>query len=136
GPLPHEYIPNHSETSIWYLLPHQHRDLTHNQKHNVEVKINNFDNHWELRLCTDNLVDVFYQVEFFFSSEAILNEDNLENIDDRQYFWRKGVVDISQGKDKLQIESGAQEHWQIQLVKSELISQMKVLKVNLMSPID
>src|SRR5699024_8964011 len=136
GPLPGKYLPDHNETSIWYLLPHQYREITHNQKHNVEMKVKNDDNNWELQLCANDLKDVFYQVEFYFSSEAILSGDKLESTDDQHYFWKDGVLEISQGKDKLQIESGAYEHWQAQLSKNELMNQMKVVKVNLVSPVD
>ncbi|SFL33438.1 hypothetical protein SAMN04487943_10126 [Gracilibacillus orientalis] len=136
GPLPSTDVPDQGETSVWYLLPHQNRKVTHNQKHHVEVKVNHYDENWELQLCTDQLKDVFYQVEFIFSAEAKLSGDGMENMDDHHYFWKDGILEISQGKNTMQIESGGHEHWQSQLAKSEFNNQMKVVKVNLVSPID
>ncbi|WP_208590055.1 hypothetical protein [Gracilibacillus suaedae] len=136
GPLPSTHVPDHGGTSVWYLLPHQYRNVTHNQKHHVEVNVKQYDNKWELQLCTDQLKDVFYQVEFIFSADANLNGDEIESIDEQHYFWKDGILEISQGKDKMQIGCGAHEHWQAHLAKIECNSQIKVVKVNLLSPVD
>ncbi|WP_163536402.1 hypothetical protein [Gracilibacillus sp. YIM 98692] len=135
GPIPKKYLSD-SDTSIWYLLPHQYRMKTHNQKHVVTVDITRENDEWYLHIRSDNREDVFYQVVFIFHPDTVLEGSGLEEIEGRDYFWKSNGLQVAQMKNKLMLEDGNYEHWQKQLGQPMLDPKTKSVKVNLISPID
>ncbi|WP_018930451.1 hypothetical protein [Gracilibacillus lacisalsi] len=136
GPIPGQYLPKNSEhKGIWYLLPHQYRNVTHNQSFEVTIDIVREGNDWTIRVLTDDSADVFVQIEFLFRLNDKLKGEGLKKIGDHSYFWEGNDLTLLSGSDKITLESGEYEHWQ-ENIGSPKYHNLKQVKVNMISPIN
>ncbi|MGN8644855.1 hypothetical protein ACTNEO_02055 [Gracilibacillus sp. HCP3S3_G5_1] len=136
GPIPEEYLPkDNKKKGIWYLLPHQYRNVTHNQSFQVTIDIVRKDNDWTIHIETDDRADVLVQVVFIFRRDAHLEGTSLKRINDHSYFWIQRDVRLSSGSDSLIMQSGEHQHWQESIGSKEL-DNVKQIKVNMISPIN
>ena len=133
GPISEAHLPK--KETAWYLLPHQYRELTHNQQFRITIEINKEDKGWSIRLLTDTREDVFMQIVFLFHLEDQLAGEALEKVRDNVYFWKKDSLELVSGEDCLTLESGSHEHWQENLRHTDEQA-LKEVKVNMISPID
>lgn len=137
GPIPNQYLSSTEQTSIWYLLPHQHRELTHNQKFEVDIAIKRTDNDtWKIHLKTDEREDVLMQVEFLFSNDGQLVGKEVSEIDDSAYFWKGSELIFNSGDSRLVMKGGGHEHWMEYIGVFDEVKNVTSVKVNLVSPVD
>jgi hypothetical protein len=136
GPIPKQYLSDVGEKSIWYLLPHQHRKLTHNQTFDVEVDIlRTGAGEWNVHVKSDDREDVLLQVEFLFDNEGCIQGD-VETIKENAYFWKNDELTYQSAENSISINSGDHEHWMENTGKVNEVSNVQTVKVNLVSPID
>lgn len=133
GPISEAHLPK--KETAWYLLPHQYRELTHNQQFRITIELSKEDENWSIRILTDEREDVFMQIVFLFHLEDQLIGAGLENLGDNAYFWRRDPLTLVSGEDCLMLESGMHEHWQENLRNTEQ-QDLKQVKVNMISPVD
>ncbi|KKI89038.1 hypothetical protein WQ54_27810 [Bacillus sp. SA1-12] len=120
----------------WYLLPHQHRDITHLQKHEITVKITPGTDVWRIHIKSDQLDEVFTQVTFIFDQKGTFSGEGVKHVQNEQYFLTEGKAAYSVGNLSLEISSGAHEHWLDTLREDEHSAGCKHLSLNLMTPFD
>ncbi|WP_407272080.1 hypothetical protein [Radiobacillus sp. PE A8.2] len=135
GPIPKQFLSHREDTSIWYLLPHQHRKTTHNQSFEVVVDIHkSSDGEWKLHLKSDEREDVFLQVEFLFDSEGIVQGNNINSVNEKTCFWKKDELTYQAGENYIQIDSGEHAHWIEDIGEVKKVANVQAVKVNLVSP--
>ncbi|WP_089742621.1 hypothetical protein [Gracilibacillus ureilyticus] len=136
GPLPPLDNSKPNNTSIWYLLPHQLRESTHKQTFHIWVDILRKEKDWSIHIQTDELEDVFTQVVFVFDENIASKGEGIENLNEGNYFWKEGKLDIQQEKNKMTLLAGEYEHWQKSLGNKNTGNNLAFYRVNLLSPID
>nr|WP_028548205.1 hypothetical protein [Paenibacillus sp. UNC451MF] len=140
GPIPVEHLPGSSESrmqlSPWYLLPHQHRPLTHAQTHTLTAELTQGDAEWLLRIRSDELEDVYTQLTFIFGAEASIQGEDLQQVGPDSFFLKSGNAQITAGNYGVEISSGAHEHWLPVLREDEHPAGCRYVHVNLMTPFD
>ncbi|QGH33613.1 hypothetical protein GI584_06100 [Gracilibacillus salitolerans] len=134
GPLPISSRSMRSDTSVWYLLPHQLRESTHTQTHRVWVDIKREENEWTIQLQTDGLRDVFIQAVFIFDSNIKIKGNGIEKIEENNYFWKNDSLVIQDEHDKMTLLTGGYEHWQKSLGDISASKNLQIYRVNLVSP--
>lgn len=137
GPIPKEYLTDIAEESIWYLLPHQYRKLTHNQTFIIEIHINKTNNdEWNIHVKSDEREDVFLQMEFLFSNDGLIQGNEVTKINEKTYFWKSDELIYYFGTNYMTISAGAHEHWMESIGVDQGGSNVQAVKVNLLSPVD
>jgi len=137
GPIPQELLPASagSDISPWYLLPHQHRPMTHVQEHNIEVTVEHNDQQWIVTLESDERPDVMTQVALLFSPDCELTGEGLEEIESNLYFWSEGKLHVKGADgDSLTISGGAKEHVQMQFRNAIPAGASHKVIINLVTP--
>lgn len=140
GPIPSELLPLTTdygkETSPWSLLPHQHRPLTHLQRHWLQANVQVEANGWSIRLQSSEEEDLFTQFTLIFGEEGELSGECIEEFQQDQFFWKEGTALYTHGKDQIRISSGAFEHRLTVLRNDIQPSCGKLLVMNLLTPVD
>ncbi|MGP4039691.1 hypothetical protein ACTWP4_07295 [Gracilibacillus sp. D59] len=136
GPLPISSSNMQGDRSIWYLLPHHLRETTHMQTHRVWVDIKREESDWTIHLQTDDLSDVFIQAVFIFDSNITIKGNGIEKIEESNYFWKNGTLDIQDERVQMTLLAGEYEHWQKSLGDINASKNLQVYRVNLVSPIN
>jgi hypothetical protein len=140
GPIPMDKQPSEffrAQESPWYLLPHQHRPMTHLQKHTIEVEIKQVDDSgWDLRVHSEDMQDVFIQLALIFGEEGQFSGGNLQRVGPYAQFWKEGIVTYKVAGDQLNMSSGVHEHT-LPGVRDFIHSEgCQSLLVNLLTPCD
>ncbi|WNR43118.1 hypothetical protein [Paenibacillus roseipurpureus] len=138
GPIPRHLLPESKEGSPWYLLPHQHRAMTHLQKLALQVEITAgaADSEWTIRVKSDEREDVFAQLTFIFGNEGRLSGDDIIKGEDGKYFFKSGSMQYDVDGDVLEITSGAYEHLLPMVREDQHPSGCQYVHVNLVTPYD
>ena len=112
GPIPKPLLPEgREELSPWYLLPHQHRPLTHVQTHRLTVELTPGESEWTLRIDSDDREDVVTQFTFILGAEGELEGEALEAVGEGRYVLKKGTARYSVGAHAIELAPGAYEHF-------------------------
>ncbi|WP_223292336.1 prenyltransferase/squalene oxidase repeat-containing protein [Salipaludibacillus neizhouensis] len=139
GPIPSqclsESIKGKPTESPWYLLPHQDRELTHNQYHKLDISILPDRNDWIINIRTDERKDVFTQIVFIFDANGNLSGKGLIP-QKNSYFWKDDKLLYEAGGDKITLTSGAHEHWMEDIQHINQSHGAQIVKVNLLSPVN
>jgi hypothetical protein len=137
GPIPSQHLLNTEETSVWYLLPHQHRKLTHNQQFEVEINIYRTNNTWKIHLKSDATEDVLMQAEFLFDRSCLLQGNAITTINEHSSFWKSDELTCTGDKGNyFCLKSGEHKHWMEHIGVQHEVKDVTSVKVNLISPID
>ncbi|WP_321166478.1 hypothetical protein [Paenibacillus sp. Soil766] len=139
GPIPRPLLPEGTEGSTlspWYLLPHQHRPMTHLQKLELQAEITSGDSEWTIHVSSDEREDVFTQVTFIFGNEGAVSGDDLLAGEEGKYFLRSGSMMYEAEGDVIEISSGAYEHILPSVREDQHPSGCQYVHVNLVTPYD
>jgi hypothetical protein len=115
GPVPRALLPadiGREPASPWYLLPHQHRPLTHNQTHELTAVLFPEADGWTIRLSSDEREDVYTQLTFIFGLDGAISGEGLQPLGGGgdNYLLQTGACEYRAGGDTIVIEGGACEH--------------------------
>jgi len=140
GPIPAQHLESleqlEKDRNPWYLLPHQHRNMTHLQKHELTIDITPTEDSWKLHIKSDNLEEVFTQITFIFGGEGTISGEHVKEGKNQQYFLIEGEAVYSVGEDAIAISPGAYEHWLDTLREDFHTPGCKHLSINVMTPFD
>ncbi|WJH32915.1 hypothetical protein N6H14_22045 [Paenibacillus sp. CC-CFT747] len=139
GPIPAEILaglPAREGASPWYLLPHQHRPVTHLQKHALGVEAVPVTGGWRLRVFSDEREDVFTQITLVLGQEGTVEGDGVEEFAANRYFLKKGSVIYAAGPDRFEISGGVFDHRLGELRNDAWPPGCKYLHFNLLTPFD
>ncbi|WP_025680430.1 hypothetical protein [Paenibacillus massiliensis] len=138
GPVSVELLPDTSHTSIspWYLLPHQSRQLTHEQTFKVEAKTQRTETGWILHVAACEPQEVMVQLSFVFGDEGHLSGGEIQQTEEGHYLWKDGTLRYSCGDDWMELRGGELGHLATTVREAKLPEQCKVVLVNLMTPFE
>ncbi|WP_261306248.1 hypothetical protein [Paenibacillus andongensis] len=139
GPIPRQFLPESAERatlSPWYLLPHQHRPITHLQKLELQAEIRQGDGEWTIRILSDEREDVFTQLSFIFGDEGTVSGSDLAQAEAGKYFLKSGSMKYAVAEDAIEISTGAYEHLLPVLREDQHPTGCKYVHVNLVTPFD
>jgi hypothetical protein len=137
GPIPRHLLPDSAkgvEASPWYLLPHQHRPMTHLQKHRLEVVLKQRDSAWTIGLNSDNREDVYTQLTFILGEEGSISGNDVHDAGGDKYVLKNGSFLYTIGDDAIEIDGGAYDHWLPMVREDHHPSGCKYVHVNLLTP--
>lgn len=136
GPIPDSQLPETAGTAIspWYLLPHQSRDLTHEQTFLVQTEVLRTENGWTLKLAGEQPEQLMVQLSFVFGSEGELSQGELLETDEGHYLWKSGTLRYSCGDDWIELTGGEVGHLAATVREAKLPNKCKVVLVNFMTP--
>jgi hypothetical protein len=139
GPIPRHHLPdnpNRAELSPWYLLPHQHRPLTHVQKHELRAELTRHDSAWSIQVKSDEREDVYTQLTFILGEEGSIEGNELQDAEGDKFFLKGGSCIYTTGQDAIEITGGAYDHWLPILREDQHTGGCKYVHVNLLTPFD
>ncbi|BFT75307.1 hypothetical protein [Paenibacillus sp. P36] len=138
GPVPQQHLPLSAKgpVSPWYLLPHQHRPMTHLQTHELQVEIKQNSSDWTVRIHSDEREDVFTQLTFILGNEGAVEGEDLQDAGDGKYFLKSGSMTYRVEEDSIEITSGAFEHVLPILREDQHPAGCQYVHVNLVTPFD
>lgn len=139
GPIPRQFLPESAERSTlspWYLLPHQHRPMTHLQTLELQAEITQGDGEWTIRILSDEREDVFTQLSFIFGDEGTVSGSDLVEAEAGKYFLKNGSMKYAVDEDAIEISTGAYEHLLPALREDQHPTGCKYVHVNLVTPFD
>ncbi|GGA02088.1 hypothetical protein GCM10008018_55360 [Paenibacillus marchantiophytorum] len=139
GPIPQPFLPEaaqQGQVSPWYLLPHQHRPMTHLQTHEIQAEIVQGDSEWQIRIHSDAREDVFTQLSFILGDEGQVSGEDLADAGDGKYFLKSGGMRYEAEGDAIEISSGAYEHFLPALREDQHPIGCRYVHVNLVTPFD
>jgi hypothetical protein len=139
GPIPRHLLPNlpeREQLSPWYLLPHQHRPMTHLQDHRLDAEVIPGADEWTIRVKSDDREDVFTQLTFILGEEGRIDGGDLHPDGEHKYYLKSGAFHYTVGGDRIEIASGAFEHRLPVLREDHHPSGCQYVHVNLLTPFD
>lgn len=143
GPIPRERLSelpelaNRAALSPWYLLPHQHRPVTHLQEQRLEAELRREEGSaWRIRIRSDEREDVCAQLTFILGSEGAVTGDDVADIGEGRHMLRSGKALYTAGDSALEIAGGAYEHWLPVLRDDQHPAGCRYVHVNLVTPFD
>ncbi|MBD0378696.1 hypothetical protein [Paenibacillus sedimenti] len=139
GPIPHPFLPERSgaaEISPWYLLPHQHRSMTHLQTHKLQAAIMPGASEWKICVQSDEREDVYTQVTFIFGAEGSIIGNDLQAAGEGKYMLKSGSVRYAVNGDAIEITGGAYEHWLPVNREDQHPAGCQYVHVNLLTPFE
>ncbi len=138
GPVAQESLPASSSDTVspWYLFPHQLRETTHEQSHQVKVSLTETETGWRVRVSCDKADVLLTQLSFVFASEGTLSGDHLEAAGQATTFWTGGTARYTAGEDWIELEGGARQHLAQALNNVSYPPSCQTLLVNLLTPYD
>lgn len=137
GPIDVQQLPASAREPIspWYLLPHQYRELTHVQRHELAVTAKLVEEReWVLAMRSDDHEDVVYQVALWLG-EGELEGGQFEDAGNGRLYWLGGTVRYTAGGQTIELSGGRKEHGQPDM-SSLAVSAGRTLLVNLVTPFD
>ncbi|CAH1220178.1 hypothetical protein [Paenibacillus sp. JJ-223] len=137
GPVPTNRLPlsANTPTSPWYLLPHQERELTHEQTFSVHAEVAQTKDGWTLDLAGENPQEIMMQLSFVFGSEGELSSNGLvETKKGGPYFWEGGTLRYACGGDWIELTGGELGHLAATVREAKLPDGCQVVLVNFMTP--
>jgi hypothetical protein len=140
GPISAQHLVNleqiEQDLNPWYLLPHQHREITHLQQHELTIDILPSEDSWKIHIVSDQLEEVFTQITCIFGEEGTITGEHVKQGKNNQYFLTKGEAVYSVGDDAISISPGVYEHW-LETVRDDSHTQgCTHLSFNVMTPFD
>ncbi|PQP83963.1 hypothetical protein C0Q44_04870 [Paenibacillus sp. PCH8] len=138
GPIPTELLPESAASAIspWYLLPHQSRQLTHEQIFRVGAEVLQTETGWTMHLTGKEPEDMMMQLSFVFGSEGELTCEDAIETSDGHILWKSGTLRYACGEDWLEITGGELGHLAATVREANLPEKCKVVLVNFMTPFD
>lgn len=138
GPIPANLLPESAASAIspWYLLPHQSRQLTHEQTFRVGAELQPTENGWNMHLSGQEPEDIMMQLSFVFGSEGELTCEDAIETSEGHYLWKGGTLRYTCGEDWLEITGGELGHLAATVREAKLPDKCKVVLVNFMTPFD
>ncbi|UUZ85401.1 hypothetical protein LJK88_18720 [Paenibacillus sp. P26] len=139
GPIPRRLLPERTDRdrlSPWYLLPHQHRPMTHLQTHRLTAELIPGESEWKIRIASDEREDVFTQLTFILGIEGTLSGEDLEVAGDGRYFLKSGKSHYTVGDEGLEISFGAYEHLVPAMREDQHPAGCQYVHVNLVTPFE
>ncbi|MFH5184155.1 hypothetical protein ACHHV8_16770 [Paenibacillus sp. TAB 01] len=124
------------EPSPWYLLPHQHRPLTHVQTHRLTAELMPEDSGWRMRIVSDEREDVLTQLTFILGAEGELQGEGLAAAGEGRYMLQSGTARYTAGGDALEISPGAYEHFVAELRDDSHPAGCQYVHLNWVTPFD
>jgi hypothetical protein len=106
------------------LLPHQHREVTHEQSHHVEVQLEETNRGWRITVACQYEAPILTSVSFVFGAEGELSGDGIEGGGSSPLrgdsavkpqvspvrLWSEGTVRYTAGGDFIEVAGGAGQH--------------------------
>ncbi|MNO36628.1 hypothetical protein D3C76_266990 [compost metagenome] len=138
GPVEEALLPPTSGelVSPWYLLPHQSRALTHEQRFRVQAEVQRTGGGWTIRLHCDEPGEVMTQVSFIFGREGSFTSGELQAAEEDCYFWSGGSLRYACGEDWIELTGGGREHLATGVREAKLQDNCKAVLVNVVTPFD
>lgn len=137
GPIDAQQLPATAQEPIspWVLLPHQHRALTHVQRHELSVRARLLEEReWVLTLHSGDHEDVLYQIAFWLG-DGELQGGQFEDAGNGALYWLGGTVRYTAGGQTLELSGGRKQHGQPNR-SIPVTGAGKTLLVNLVTPFD
>lgn len=136
GPIAADRLPASAggEVSPWYLLPHQLREVTHLQKHEVQVELTETGEGWKLRVCCDKPDVLLTQISFIFGKDGVFSGGDREPAEAGTEFWKDGAVTFKSGDDWIELDGGAHEHRMKSIRGASYPADCRTLVVNVLTP--
>lgn len=137
GPVaaPNPPIP-FGEVSPWYLLPHQERELTHEQVFRAEIEAVPVEGGWDLHIHAHEPGEVMTQLSFVFGGEGQIVSGEGGHPGEDKRFWSGGTLRYENGADWIELTGGELAHVALSVREANLPEGCKVALVNLMTPFD
>lgn len=138
GPVAKEHLPETAcgPVSPWYLLPHHLREITHEQRHRVEIEVMETGQGWSIRVRCDRQEPILTQISFLFGREGEWSGGELEQAANGIFYWKRGTVRLTSGKDWIELDGGANEHRAKGLNNTSYPADCRTLIVNVLTPYD
>ncbi|PZE21653.1 hypothetical protein [Paenibacillus xerothermodurans] len=138
GPIPAELLPDSARKPVspWYLLPHQHRPLTHVQQFSMKAHIMPTEAGWRIRIVSDDREDVYAQLLFSFARNGQITGPGVEPLGEGTAFWRHGSVRFAAGSDWIELDGGGQDHIIRTMRGAQAPIDSHTLLVNLLTPFE
>ncbi|MGO4106893.1 hypothetical protein [Paenibacillus sp. YAF4_2] len=138
GPIARERLPESAgaQVSPWYLLPHQLREVTHLQQHQVQIELTEAEDGWKLRVKCDKPDVLMTQISFIFGKDGQFSGGERAPAETGTEFWQDGTVRFSAGDDWIELDGGAQEHGMKSIRGASYPSDCQTLVVNVLTPYD
>ena len=138
GPIPTDRLPEIASNAVspWYLLPHQLREVTHLQQHDVRIELIETPDGWRLRVQCDKPDVLLTQISFVFGKEGQLAGGERASAETGTQFWKAGTVKFTAGEDWIEMDGGAHEHWAKSIRGAAFPVDCQTLVVNVLTPYD
>ncbi|GAA4863339.1 hypothetical protein GCM10023310_48500 [Paenibacillus vulneris] len=137
GPIPKHLLPEgRTQLSPWYLLPHQHRPLTHVQSHRLRAELTPGEAEWTLRIVSDDREDVLTQLTFILGAEGKLEGEGLEAIGEGRYVLTSGAARYSAGAHAIELSPGGHEHFVTEVREDSHPAGCQYVHLNWVTPFD
>ncbi|MCZ8511071.1 hypothetical protein O9H85_01195 [Paenibacillus filicis] len=140
GPLPKQHLPERAgagRPSPWYLLPHQHRPMTHVQTHRLTAELTPGEAEWSIRIRSDEREDVITQLTFILGAEGTLSGDGLRPAgEEGRYVLKQGAARYEAGENAIEISPGAEEHFVSEVREDTHPQGCQYVHINLVTPFD
>ncbi|WP_224721671.1 hypothetical protein [Paenibacillus vietnamensis] len=138
GPVRAEQLPESAkgEVSPWYLLPHHLREITHEQRQQVQAELTETGHGWRIRVWSDRPEPMMAQLSFILGSEGELSGEGLAQAGEGTMFWSGGPARLTSGGDWIELRGGVQEHLAKGLNQVSYPANCQTLLVNLLTPFD
>ncbi|NHN29789.1 hypothetical protein G9U52_08060 [Paenibacillus sp. S3N08] len=139
GPIPESLLPNHpnrQQLSPWYLLPQQHRPVTHLQQQALTVDVTQEAAEWKIHVRSDQREDVMMQLTFILGAEGCIQGTDIENIGESRYVLKSGSLTYHTEGSAFEISSGSYEHWLPDIRNDYHPAGCQYVHINLLTPVD
>ncbi|HIW34380.1 MAG TPA: hypothetical protein IAA29_16480 [Candidatus Paenibacillus intestinavium] len=137
GPIHKEQLPSTAQETIspWYLLPHQHRPLTHVQEQQIDMRVDHHEKQWVITIESDERPDVITQVTLLFSPDTVISSEGLEAVEPNVWYWSGEQLQVAGADGNTFVMSGgAKDHLQVQLRNAIPSGLSKKVIINLVTP--
>lgn len=138
GPIAADRLPESAKGAVspWYLLPHQLREMTHLQRHQVAVELTETGEGWKLRVRCDMPDVLLTQISFVFGKEGAFSGGERAPAETGTEFWKEGAVTYACGEDRIVVTGGAHEHRAKSIRGAAFPADCQTLVVNVLTPYD
>ncbi|WP_253944747.1 hypothetical protein [Paenibacillus sp. NEAU-GSW1] len=136
GPIASDSLPETSkgQVSPWYLLPHQLRQPTHVQQHQVQAELTETVDGWKLRVCCDKPDVLMTQISFIFGKDGEFSGGERAPGETGTQLWKDGAVTFTAGDDWIELDGGAFEHRMKSIRGAAFPADCQTLVVNVLTP--
>lgn len=138
--VPEHELPDSAQAKVspWYLLPHHYRSSTHTQTYQLEVRIIELDDGFDIIVISNEPADVMTQISLVFGNESIITvrDGQLQKVNDHVQLWSAGTVIVQQGNDQIALTGGSLEHTATGVREASYPHDCQTLLVNTMTPFE